>query len=271
MPDTTIGGLFEQITLLRIIAVILVFALAWGFLVVLKYAADLLATKYSRHRLFISSAFPVVRLGLWIVTLLLVIFGIFQPPINTLIAISASVGLALGLGAQDLIKNLIAGILILIDRPFRVGDMIDAAGHYGEVIGIGLRSTRIHTFDDSIVTLPNSLVLGSAVSNSNSGELDELVVVEIRLPASVDVQQARDLAREAAVCSPYVYLKKPVAVMVGDEFQRTFLTTLKIKAYVLDVRLERLLASDITERFKREAIRCGLVTEQMVLGLVRAD
>lgn len=270
MPDNSINSLFEQITLLRIIAVVLVLALTWGFLVAMKYTTELMAAKYSRHRLFFSSLFPVVRLGLWIIVIILIIFGIFQPPLNTLIAISASVGLALGLGAQDLIKNLIAGILILIDRPFRVGDMIDASGHYGEVVNIGLRSTNIHTFDDSVVTLPNSLVLSGAVSNSNSGDLDEMVVVDIHLPASVDIRLAKELAREAAICSPYVFLKKPVTVIVSDEFKHTFLTNLKIKAYVLDIRLEKLLASDITERFKEESLRRGLLTEQMVFGLLRA-
>jgi small-conductance mechanosensitive channel len=149
--------------------------------------------------------------------------------------------------------------------------MIQVGDHYGEVRNIGLRSIRVQTFDDSTVSLPNSMVLGEAVSNSNSGDIDEMVVVEFHLPACTDIRQIKELAREAAACSPYVYLKKPIAVMIDDRFDRTFLTRLKIKAYVLDIRLERLLASDISERLKNELLRRGLMTEALVRGVATGN
>ncbi len=270
MQENTIQTIVEQFSVLRLILMLLFAGMTWAFLTALKFFAEVMADKFARYRLFISSAYPVVRLLTWGGALLFIVFVIFNPPLNTLIAISASAGLAIGLGAQDLIKNIIAGVVILIDRPFRVGDMVDVAGHYGEVTAIGLRSTRIQTFDDSTVTLPNALVLGNAVSNSNAGALDEMVVIDVRLPASVDLPQVKEMAYEAAACSPYVYLKKPITVTVADDFQRTFLTHIKIKAYVLDIRLERLLASDVTERFKQELVQRGLLTEQMVLGLLHS-
>jgi small-conductance mechanosensitive channel len=269
--DETLKSFVENFSPLRIAAALVFFLLTWGFLRGMRLLAEILASKFTRYRLFISSAYPVLRLLVWVGALAFVIFAIFSPPFNTIIAISASAGLAVGLGAQDLIKNVIAGILILMDRPFRVGDMIQVGDHYGEVRNIGLRSTRVQTFDDSSVTLPNSLVLGEAVSNSNSGALDEMVVVEFHLPANTDVQMVKELAREAAACSPYVYLKKPIAVLVDDRFDRTFLTRLKIKAYVLDIRLERLLASDITERLKSELLKRGLMDAATVRGVAAGN
>lgn len=271
MEGETLKSFLENFSPVRIITAILFFLLTWGFLRGMRLLSEILASKFTRYRLFISSAYPVLRLGVWVVAITFVVFAIFSPPFNTIIAISASAGLAVGLGAQDLIKNVIAGILILMDRPFRVGDMIQVGDHYGEVRNIGLRSTRLQTFDDSSVTLPNSLVLGVAVANSNSGALDEMVVVEFHLPASTDVRQVKELAREAAACSPYVYLKKPIQVLIDDQFQRVFLTRLKIKAYVLDIRLERLLASDISERLKAELLKRGLMTEAMVRGVAAGD
>lgn len=258
MENETIKGLLETFSFTRILTALIIFLVTWGFVWLLRLLSEILASKYSRYRLFITSAYPVLRLFIWVGAIVFVIFAIVSPPFNTLVAISASAGLAIGLGAQDLIKNVIAGILVLMDRPFRVGDMIAVGEHYGEVTNIGLRSTRIQTFDDSSVSLPNSMVLDEAVSNSNSGSLDEMVVVEFHLPANVDVQLVKELAREAAACSPYVYLKKPIAVMIDDQFQLAFLTRLKIKAYVLDIRLERLLASDISERLKAELNKRGL-------------
>ncbi|BCR03815.1 potassium transporter KefA [Desulfuromonas versatilis] len=271
MKDDTLRTIIEQFSLWRLALAAAFFLLTWLFLRLLAHAADGLAEKFPRYRLFIASLFPVLRLGIWIGAFAFVVFAVFSPPLNTIIAISASAGLAIGLGAQDLIKNLIAGVLILFDRPFQVGDMIEVGDHYGEVTNIGLRSICIRTFGDSAVTLPNAMVLGQAVSNSNSGALDEMVEVEFSLPAHVDVQLAKALAWEAAACSPYAFLKKPVKVMIEDSFDRTFLTRLKIKTYVLDVRYERLLASDISERFKTALVEQGMISEKTVLGLLPAQ
>jgi small-conductance mechanosensitive channel len=148
--------------------------------------------------------------------------------------------------------------------------MIEVGDHYGEVTNIGLRSIRVQTFGDSTVTLPNALVLGQAVSNSNSGALDEMVEVHFTLPAHLDLTLVRNLAQESASSSPYVYLKKPIRVLIEDHFDRTFLTRLTIKAYVLDIRFERLLASDITERFKNALLERQLIPETQ-LGQVIVD
>jgi hypothetical protein len=153
-------------------------------------------------------------------------------------------------------KNVLAGITILLDRPFRVGDMVKVDTYYGEVTQIGLRTIRLHTFEDSTITLPNGLFFSKAVSNS--GALVEQVVVEFSLPANVPIQEVKELMHEAALCSPYVYRNNPVEVLVEDRFDRAFLSLFKVKAYVMDVRFERLMASDITERVKEAIQERGL-------------
>lgn len=268
MQEETIQNLLNQFSLGRLLLAIFCFAVTWLFVHLLRLGAERLQKKLGRHRLLIASVFPVLRLLIWIAVVVFIIFAVFNPPVNTLIAISASVGLALGLGAQDLIKNVIAGILILFDRPFRVGDMIQVGEHYGEVTNIGLRSIRVHTFSDSTVTLPNALVLGQAVSNSNSGALDEMVEIHFILPAHLDLGLLRNLAHESAGSSPYVYLKKPILVLIEDRFDRTFLTRLTVKAYVLDIRFERLLASDITQRFKNSLLERQLLPETQLAHII---
>jgi small-conductance mechanosensitive channel len=261
MDDQSLQTIAQQFfNIDRILVAVGIFALTWGAVWLLRRGSDLLAAKFGRYRLQISSFYPVLRLGIWVGSIAFILVVVFNPPMSTLLPVGASAGLALGLGAQDLIKNVIAGVVILFDRPFRGGDMVQVGEHYGEVVNIGLRSIRLRTFDDSEVTLPNALVLGQAVSNSNSGALDEMVVAEFHLPASVDVQEVKHLAWEAAACSPYVYLKKPVNVLVEDVFDYTFLTRFKVKAYVLDIRYERLFASDVLERIKQEIVARGLLT-----------
>ncbi|ABA89951.1 small-conductance mechanosensitive ion channel [Syntrophotalea carbinolica DSM 2380] len=249
--------------------------LLWILLVIILTAAGLwltrrllqsLANRFSRHRLLISGLYPVLRLLAWIGALAYILFVIIHPPLNTLLAISASAGLAIGLGAQDLVRNILAGILILFERPFHVGDMIEVGEHYGEVVNIGLRAVQIRTFEDSIVTFPNSLVQTGAVSNANAGQLNEMVVVHFHLPSSVPIAPVRQIAWEAAACSPYVQLDKPITVLVEDHFDFTFLTRFTIKAYVHEIRLERVLASDISERIKTALQERGWVTDPRAEG-----
>lgn len=242
----------------RLLASLLVIFLTATGLWLLRWTLSTLAARFGRQRLLISSFYPVLRLLCWVSAAAYVLFVIIHPPLNTLLAVSASAGLALGLGAQDLIRNIVAGILILFERPFHIGDMIQVGEHYGEVTNIGLRSVKIHTFEDSVVTFPNALVQTQAVSNANAGQLDEMVVVRFHLPAEIPVGPVKELAWEAAACSPYVHLGKPISVLIEDRFDFRFLTYFTIKAYVHEIRLERILASDILERVKQALQEQGL-------------
>jgi len=259
MQESVLTELSQVVSwdLLLVAAVLLL--LTWLVLRLLARLSLFLSERFPKLRLVISTAHPIIRIFSWVVSISLIVFVVFRPPLNTLLAVSASVGLALGLGAQDLIRNLIAGVLMLFERPFLVGDMIEVAGHYGEVQDIGLRATKLKTFNDNLVTLPNALVFSQAISNSNAGALEEMVVVEFLVPATADPLLVRDLAYEAAVACPYVFLRKPVIIAVEDYYDKAHLTRFKIKAYVIDVRFERLMASDILLRVKRQLLLRNLL------------
>jgi small-conductance mechanosensitive channel len=261
----------EFFSLGHMVGAALTLAIAWLLLKLFTFFTQLLARRFSRYRMQIVGMLPVIRILVWVGAVYVIVIDIFAPPESSLLALLASTGLAVGLAAQDVIRNLISGVLVLFEKPFRVGDMVKVGNEYGEVRSIGLRSVQIHTFDDSIVTVPNSVVTDAAVSNSNSGALDELVVIPFTVPASLDVEQVKTLAWEAAACSPYVYLKKPILVITEDLFNRSFLTRFTIKAYVLDVRLERVFASDVLERVKKELRDQKLLTDEVILGALRTD
>lgn len=252
MKKNLIESIKELLNVEIILETIVILAATWIALAALYRLSKVLVDRYPRQRVKISSAFPVLRLAIWLGVICFIIAVVIRPGLNTLVAISASAGVAIGLGGQELVKNILSGILILLDRPFRVGDLIRVDSYYGEVIQIGLRTSRIQTFEDSIVTIPNGMFLTKTVTNSNSGELTEQVVVEFCLPGHVNVSDMKNLMKEAALCSPYVYRKKPVTVLVEDRYDYGFLTMFKVKAYVMDIRFERLMASDITERIKEE-------------------
>lgn len=224
---------------------------------------ELVAEKSARYRISMKSTIPVVRILLWSIILFVIIKGIYNPPIETLIAISASITIAVGLAAQDLLRNVFGGLMLLFDRPFQVGDKIETGKYYGEVLEIGLRSTRIVTSDDSIVSVPNMELMNSAVSNSNSGELNCQVVAEIYLPIDVDTQKVRKIALESAQVSRFIHLDKPVVVVFFNEVkERRSYLKMRLKAYVMDIRYEFAFKSDMTEIVIRELLSQGIIKKE---------
>lgn len=219
-----------------------------------------LGERSTKYRITIKRLVPIIRIIGWIFVVFIIIQGIIKPPYAMVLGFFTSVGVAVGFAAQDLLKNIFGGLMILFDRPFQIGDKIEVGGSYGEVLKIGLRSTRIVTADDSEVSVPNAEMMNSSISNSNSGQTNCQVVAEIYLPLDVDTQQVRKIAMEAALVSKYIYLNKPVSVVfVNEMHERKSLLKMRLKAYVSDIRYEFVFKSDMTEIVLKELIKEGLL------------
>ena len=249
----------------------LVIIVVFHFLIrALAWILETLAERSVRRRLTFKWLIPITRMALWGIAAYLILRTVFRVDAQGLLAASAALGLALGIAAQDLLKNVFGGLIVVFDQPFQVGDKISVGGTYGEVVSIGLRSTRIVTADDNLVTVPNSQVVEEQVANANAGQLNCQVVTDLYLPGRVDERKAREIAFEAAVTSQYVFLNKPIVVLVGDEFRTTFVTRVRVKAYVLDPRFEFLMQSDITERARDGFRAAGLMPEREWYPMVEA-
>lgn len=232
----------------------------------LVWLLDALAERNAARRLFYKRLVPVVRILLWVFAAYLIVRVIFQVDYTSLVAAAAAIGVAVGFAAQDLLKNLFGGLILVFDQPFQVGDKITVGGTYGEVVSIGLRSTRIVTPDDNRVSVPNAEVVDHQVANANAGELHCQVVTDLYLPGWADEAKAKRIAFEAAATSEYVYLNKPIVTLVSDVFKETFLTRVRVKAYVLDPRLEFLFQSDVTERARAGFREAGLLRPEHMRG-----
>ena len=260
-----------SISLNKIIWSLIIFLIA---LFTIKYLSKLLETigeRWSNLRMLIKSLIPLIRIGSWTFVIYFIIAGVFEPPIETLIAFTASAGIAIGFASQDILKNIFGGILILFDRPFQVGDKIQIGNYYGEVVQIGLRTVRIVTPDDSQVSIPNSEIVSQAVSNANSGEYNCMVVAEFFLPAQIDIIQLKKIARRAAAVSRYVYLKKPIAVISKNEIhQGRSVLKVRLKAYVYDLRFEFPFAAEMTELVVQELLKQKLIRPED-LSLIQSN
>ncbi|ULQ47197.1 mechanosensitive ion channel family protein [Flagellatimonas centrodinii] len=229
------------------------------------------AEEYPRIRMGVLASVPVFRLVAWIIAVVLVVFAALDLPRETLLAVGASAALAAGLAFQDVLKSVVAGVVMLFQRPLAVGDMVSIGDQYGEVIGTGLLSVRLRTFDDDTVTVLNARVFSEPVINANSSSLQALVAVPLTLFGDIDAARARAICVEAAACSPYVTLSRPVTVIVEDASERRPATRFTLKAYVSDVRCERLMATDLLLRARRELAAAGLLPDRDPLPLLLDD
>jgi small-conductance mechanosensitive channel len=236
----------------------LAIAATWLLVRLSNAFVETLSRQAPRARFFFKLLAPALRFGFWLLGAVLVL-SIFSPSRDTLLAVLASVGIALGLGAQDLVKNIIGGLVILTDRPYQLGDRVKIGDAYGEIDHIGLRSTKLTTPDDTRVTIPNSDILSGKAWNANSGVPDCQVVTDLFVPHDTDPTEALEIGYEAAFSSPYLLLAKPVVVLLQDHFQHAPYLVVRIKAYVYDHRFEPRLQSDITMRAKAELLRRGIL------------
>jgi small-conductance mechanosensitive channel len=253
-------SLSNLISFQKILWAVIFFLIGMYIIKIVSKILDVFAEKSAKYRISIKGTIPVVRILAWSIIIYIIIAGIFKPPAETLLAVAASLGIAVGFASQDIFKNIFGGITILFDRPFQVGDKIEVGDYYGEVVKIGLRSTRIVTPDDSLVTVPNGDLMSRSVSNSNSGEANCQVVAEIYLPITINTEKVRKIALEAAQVSRFVYLNKPITVLFLNEVkERRSYYKMRLKAYVLDIRYEFAFKSNMTELVIRELISNGIL------------
>ena len=202
--ENTISTATDVISITKILTIIIVIILTWALMKLLDWFFKNLVKNFNRHRLKILRLQPVMKILVWTLAIYTLIITLFNPSAEAIYALMGSSALALGFALQDIVKNIFGGLLIILDRPFQIGDRINIKGNYGEVVNIGLRNTIVNTLDDNTVTIPNSAIISDSISNANSGALDCMVVVNLWLPIDVDVAKIRKIAEEAAITSRYL-------------------------------------------------------------------
>jgi small-conductance mechanosensitive channel len=258
--DSKIEELSNLISSGNIFYTVVFLLFGFVFIKVVTFILNALAERSTKYRIAFKGSIPIVKIVGWVIVVILIIVVIYQPSVASMLAVSASIGVAIGFASQDILKNIFGGIVILLDRPFVSGDKIEVDKYYGEVVEIGLRSTRIVTPDDSLVSVPNAVMMNSSLSNSNAGEPNCQVVAEIYLPLNIDTIKTREIATQAATVSKYIYLGKPITVLFLNEMNNHHsYYKMRVKAYVMDIRDEFRFKSDMTELIITELVKEGVL------------
>jgi small-conductance mechanosensitive channel len=255
IPSTS--TLLDRLSATRVVETVVILSVAYVLVRLATSFLERLGDRVPRSRFIFKMVASIIRFSVWIIALALTLL-LFTPSKETFLAVIASVGLALGLGAQDLVKSIIGGLVILVDRPYQLGDRVKIGDAYGEIDHIGLRSTKMMTFDDTRVTIPNSAILDGMAWNSNAGVPHQQSVTDLFLPHYTNPALAQEIAYEAVYSSPYLMLEKPVTILVQDRWELGPFLQVRIRAYVYDHRYEQKFQSDVTLRAKEAFFSRGM-------------
>jgi small-conductance mechanosensitive channel len=251
MPINAESRVISQITFGKLLFAVVVITIAWLLLKWMARFFQRLETHNPRLRFLANQMQPPIRIFVWFSALLLVI-DVLAPNRDAFLAVLGSAALAIGLGLQDLIKNLVGGLVIVADVPFQTGDRVQIGRAYGEVVHIGLRSTKLLTADGKIAAIPNSEILTQQTFNANRSVPEALVVTDVNVPRGLDPSMLLRIGREVAICSPYTHLGRPITVDLEDNDTRHVVMKLSVEAYVYDHRHEPAMRTDILRRAQRE-------------------
>jgi small-conductance mechanosensitive channel len=208
-----------------------------------------LGRRFTDKRLVINQAGSFVRFGVLLIGGLTAALTVLEITPEVLLALGGTIAVSVGFALKDFVSSIIAGLIILIDRPFQVGDRVTFDDWYGEVTHIGLRSVKLVTLDDTQVTIPNNKVLTDSVASSNAGSVEMMVQMDFFIGADQDLAEAKRIASEALTGSRFVSTARPWTVTVSQVLQDSyFALRLRAKAYVLDVSFEKAFETDVTER-----------------------
>jgi len=157
------------------------------------------------------------RVALIILTVIFVIMILdyFNIEVSGFVATLGIGSLAIALAAQAALSDTISGFVIMIDRPYRIGDRIEVQDlkTWGDVVDIGLRSTRIRTLDNRMVIIPNSVIAKSLIVNHSYPDTQYRIQNHIGVAYGTDIEKARSVIIEAVKTVEGVLLDRPVEAL----------------------------------------------------------
>ncbi len=181
------------------------------------------------------------------------VLGIFGIETTSLVAILGTAGLAVGLAVQGTLSNFSSGVMLLLFRPFRVGDYVDAAGVAGTVFEIGVFATTLNTPDNVRIILPNSSIYGATIKNFSANDTRRIDIV-LGISYNDDISSAIEVVNSVLSEDSRV-LAEPESLVAVSELADSSVN-LVVRPWCLKEDYWA-LRCDLMRRFKEELEKSG--------------
>ena len=187
--------------------------------------------------------------------------------LSSLAIVAGAFSIGIGFGLQSLVNNFVSGLILLVERPIRVGDLVVVGGEEGHVRKISVRSTQVETFDRAHVLIPNSYFISEKVKNWTFRNSVRRIAIPIGVAYGSDARQARGLLAEVARANADV-LQQPEPVAMLDELANDRIK-FTLYAFVDDIakagRIRTDLSIAILEKFEEHGIAIATGVTELVL------
>ena len=174
--------------------------------------------------------YSIIKVGLYVL-LFIAIVSILGIPTTTFVTLFGTVTLSVGLALQGSLANFAGGVLILIFKPFKVGDYIVACGDEGTVVGIDVFYTKLATVDNKMIVIPNGTLANSSVRNVSAMDIRR-VDVQVGISYEADITAAKNVLMGIIDKNDNILKEKPINVFVAslDASQVTLETRVWVNA-----------------------------------------
>lgn len=162
---------------------------------------------------------------------------------NKLAWIVSALSVGIGFGLQEIVKNFISGLILLTERPVKVGDLVSISGVEGDIRRINVRATEIQLGDKSTVIVPNSQLISQNVRNATMGNAQGVATIALTFPLDIDPEQVRNLLLEAYTLHESI-LENPPPSVSFKELGPTGIV-LSVTGYVNSPRMVSATRSDL--------------------------
>ena len=238
----------------RLIAAIVVFAVLAGVLWIVTRALTAVFKRVGLDQTAAAFVQNVTRFGILTVAILMALAQLGVDTTSILASLGV-LGLTLGFAAQNTLSNVISGLFIFWDRPFVIGDLVEADGEYGRVETITLRSTRLITVDGRMISLPNTVMANQKVASYTN-----FPHLRLDIDVTVGVQESLDRVRAlmlSTVKGDERFMTEPQPV-VHVKSLNDYNVLVTLKAWILDERAHIELRSHLRQRVKETLDSAGV-------------
>ena len=212
--SATVGGL--DVSVGRVVAALVILVTTWLMARVVRFAlreevlprlrlptgADHSVVSVVNYVLWGSGVLLAAAAGGLSGTQLTVVFG--------------ALGVGIGFGLQNIVSNFVSGLILIFERPIKVGDRVETKDHFGIVTGIGIRASTIRTFDGAEVVVPNSDLVSKEFVNWTRTDMTRRVEVLVHVALGTDPKRVLEILRDTASAHPKTLESPaPSALMVG--------------------------------------------------------
>ena len=252
---------FADKDMMRIAYAVVFFFLAFILIIFLRQPLLSFADNHPRYSKLIKQIVSVFLITCSVLVIYISVQDILEiSQISSMIMLSI-IGLALIIAFQDILKDVIAGLVLPFQKHLEVGCKIGGAGYWGEITRIGLRDIEIKKPNGRTAIVPISALMKEPLMEIYCEKENFPVTLDFYFPIHTDIEKCRKMAHKAAIVSPYLYLKKPVTMLFQTVWKNgQVLLKMELNAYLQKIDFEPLFINDLTKSL------IGLIKEPLLVN-----